>query len=105
MLIVQPIRYIFNEVGFETQLTAVCEGFMALCVWTGYPLMDVTSERPHVLGKFGRRHIDDSGNGLVHLNAICSRLRYPIIRLVDQISNKIYFFVVVSGDGVWCTFT
>ena len=29
LLIVQPIRYIFNEVSFEIQLT-VCEGFMTL---------------------------------------------------------------------------
>ena len=30
MLILQPIRYVFNEVRFETQLTTICEGFMAL---------------------------------------------------------------------------
>ena len=50
VLIVQPIRYVFNEVRFETQLTTICEGFMALK--TGCPLMDVTSERLYVLGKF-----------------------------------------------------
>ena len=56
-----------------------------MALWTGCPLIDVTSV--HVLGKFGKLSIDDSGNGLVHLNAICSR--YSITRLVDQISNKI----------------
>ena len=68
VLIVQLIHYKFHKVGFETKLTAICEEFMALR--TGCPLMDVTSERLHVMGKFGRQRIDDSGNGLVHLNAI-----------------------------------
>ena len=55
--------------------------------------MDVTSERLHVLGKFGWRRIDDSGKSLVHLDAICSRLTCTITGLVDQIANKINFFV------------
>jgi hypothetical protein len=49
VLIVQHIRYVFNEVSFQTQLTT-CEGFMALK--TRCPLMDATSKRLHVLGKF-----------------------------------------------------
>jgi len=43
VLIVQPIRDIFNEVGFEAELT-VCEG--CIC--------------------FIRQSIDDSGDGFVH---------------------------------------
>ena len=54
--------------------------------------MVVTSERLQVLGKFGTRRIDDSVNGIVHLDTICSRLRYEISLLVDQIANKIHFF-------------
>ena len=50
VLIVQPIRYEFNEASFETQLTTICGGFMALK--TDGPLMDVASKRLHVLGKF-----------------------------------------------------
>jgi len=92
VLIVQPIRYVFNEFGFETQLTAVCEGFMAL--YTDLcPLMDVMSERLQDLGKFGWRRIDGSSNGLVHLDAIFSRLRHSINRLVDQIAINILFLL------------
>ena len=59
--------------------------------------MDITPELFKVLGKLGRRGINDSVDGFVHLKVTRSRFGYAIARLADQIADKVHFLIIVTG--------